>query len=692
MLHPRQGLIPAVVVLLLAPIASFSQTIDFETLPGGAPTADQQLISTEYDSLGVTFSLLDVDTDLPIGSPRIAKVGLPQTAFDGCQGPDTPWEYLGLGTSFLTDGTQVSLEGHIRIEFSTLQSEVSGLILDVDCRNGGNPPCEAWTVTGYDSAGGVIDSTVVNGPVGAPKPECPGTNGLGDAEAFSWSLNAGGPIMHSVIMRYTGAAPSVGLGLDNLTLGPPGVLDLVTSAAADTVCAGEAVLLEAFPSGGRPPFSFQWQQEIGGGSWLNLGTSFQEAVTVYSTSTYRVIVTDSGSDEVTGVPITITALEGDPLCSSSLLVASFGNDRVVRYSFLSSQGDVFVSSGSGGLNGASKITCGPDGNLYVCSQVNNRVLRYDGATGGFIDVFVTGGSGGLSTPIGLDFGPDGNLYVASTGNHSILRYDGTTGAYIDTFVPNGSGLNGPTGIVWGPDNNLYVCSLNADKVLRFDQAGSALGDFVTSGSGGLDAPRGLTFGPDGHLYIAEQFNDSVRRFNGTTGAFIDVFVASGSGGLDRANDVIFGPDGMLYVASLDNSMVLRYDGADGSFVDALPGDLLNAAAWFALACQPWVTTGIRDDGGPAPSRLTVEPNVPNPFSPRTTIGFSTAAKGGVRVTVLDISGRVVATLLDKSLPPGRHTAAWDGRNERGGRVPAGIYFIRVLSNGSGAIRKVTLLP
>jgi hypothetical protein len=60
-----------------------------------------------------------------------------------------------------------------------------------------------------------------------------------------------------------------------------------------------------------------------------------------------------------------------------------------------------------------------------------------------MDTFASGS--GLANPVGLLFGPDGNLYVSNYYGNRVLRYNGTTGAYIDTFVAAGSGgLNGPT--------------------------------------------------------------------------------------------------------------------------------------------------------------------------------------------------------------------------------------------------------
>jgi hypothetical protein len=109
------------------------------------------------------------------------------------------------------------------------------------------------------------------------------------------------------------------------------------------------------------------------------------------------------------------------------------------------------------------------------------VLRYNGATGAFIDAFVEDGSGRVDGPTGVTFGPDGNLYTTSIFNSQVLRYDGATGAFLDVFVPAGSGgLSGPHGLTFGPDGNLYVADIDTDEVLRYDGAtGEFLGVFVT---------------------------------------------------------------------------------------------------------------------------------------------------------------------------------------------------------------------
>ena len=135
----------------------------------------------------------------------------------------------------------------------------------------------------------------------------------------------------------------------------------------------------------------------------------------------------------------------DRMCPSGgyLLVGDYDGSSVLRYDETTGAFvDEFVPHKTGGLNQPQGLVLGPrDHNLYVTSgelygQGNLKaVLRFDGATGDFLDNFT--GSDHLVGPHAVVFGPDGNLYVADgfgTESH-VARCDGTTGAFIDEFVP-----------------------------------------------------------------------------------------------------------------------------------------------------------------------------------------------------------------------------------------------------------------
>jgi hypothetical protein len=74
--------------------------------------------------------------------------------------------------------------------------------------------------------------------------------------------------------------------------------------------------------------------------------------------------------------------------------------------------------------------------------------------------------------------------------------------------------------------------------------------------------------------------------------------------------------------------------------------------------------------------------VPNPSRGAATLRFGLAREGGVRLELFDLAGRRVRTLVDGTRPAGTHVEAWDGRNERGTSVGAGIYFLRLVTPAS----------
>jgi len=93
-----------------------------------------------------------------------------------------------------------------------------------------------------------------------------------------------------------------------------------------------------------------------------------------------------------------------------------------------------------------------------------------------------------------------------------------------------------------------------------------------------------------------------------------------------------------------------------------------------------------------PARFALHQNTPNPFNPVTTIAYDVPAPGGdVSVTVYDVAGRLVRTLVDSLQEPGVLATVWDGRDERGARVASGVYYCRMQSADFDETIKLTLL-
>ena len=102
--------------------------------------------------------------------------------------------------------------------------------------------------------------------------------------------------------------------------------------------------------------------------------------------------------------------------------------------------------------------------------------------------------------------------------------------------------------------------------------------------------------------------------------------------------------------------------------------------------------GYLDEGDtPAIASLEMSPNFPNPFNPSTTIRFSQPAAGFVELTVYDVRGARVVSLLREHRQKGWHTVEWNGRNDHGEQVSSGVYFYRLVAGAGVVTRKMVLL-
>lgn len=82
---------------------------------------------------------------------------------------------------------------------------------------------------------------------------------------------------------------------------------------------------------------------------------------------------------------------------------------------------------------------------------------------------------------------------------------------------------------------------------------------------------------------------------------------------------------------------------------------------------------------------------PNPFAGQTRVSFRIPAAGPVRLAIHDVRGRLVRILVDGERAPGAQDVTWDGTDESGRRVAAGVYFARLEAQGLRSVRSVTLL-
>jgi FlgD Ig-like domain len=100
-------------------------------------------------------------------------------------------------------------------------------------------------------------------------------------------------------------------------------------------------------------------------------------------------------------------------------------------------------------------------------------------------------------------------------------------------------------------------------------------------------------------------------------------------------------------------------------------------------------------GDGAPSRVVLRANYPNPFNPATTIEFQLQGAGSslvpVELDIFNAAGHRVRTLIHAAMSAGPHSQHWDGTDEAGQQVAAGVYVYELRASGLRASRKMILI-
>ena len=92
-----------------------------------------------------------------------------------------------------------------------------------------------------------------------------------------------------------------------------------------------------------------------------------------------------------------------------------------------------------------------------------------------------------------------------------------------------------------------------------------------------------------------------------------------------------------------------------------------------------------------PKEIIVHPAYPNPFNANTIIQYQTQQTRKIDVSIFDVSGKHINTLVNELKNPGDHAVVWDGFNYNNQVVPSGIYYCVVTSNGYRQAQKIILL-
>lgn len=92
-----------------------------------------------------------------------------------------------------------------------------------------------------------------------------------------------------------------------------------------------------------------------------------------------------------------------------------------------------------------------------------------------------------------------------------------------------------------------------------------------------------------------------------------------------------------------------------------------------------------------PGRFRLHPNYPNLFNPVTILRFDLSNRGDITLTVYDILGRQVRTLVPGVQVPGYKSVTWDGTDDLGNSVSPGGYLYRIQDGDFSVTRKMVMI-
>ncbi len=132
------------------------------------------------------------------------------------------------------------------------------------------------------------------------------------------------------------------------------------------------------------------------------------------------------------------------------------------------------------------------------------------------------------------------------------------------------------------------------------------------------------------------------------------------------------------------------DNVDGDFYYKLEAVDVDGSTQMFCPYTVQSATGVADKLE-MPETFELKQNYPNPFNPTTTISFSLAERTNVNITIFDITGRVVTTLVDEVMDAGAHNLVWNAVNNFGEPLATGVYFYTMKTENFTATKSMTIM-
>jgi len=354
-----------------------------------------------------------------------------------------------------------------------------------------------------------------------------------------------------------------------------------------------------------------------------------------------------------------------------------------------------ISIGEKMLVGAALGDLEQDGSLdivVVTWEDNIHAFNADGSTkNGFP---VETGERFNSPPTLVDLDNDGDLEIVAgndDGELYCLDHDGSIMAYFST----GDDIRGGISVAdLNSDGSLEILLAGYDDHLHVwnPESNAELDGFpIDLGYNSLSSPLTVDLDDDGDLEIVacmKQGNVFVFHHDGSNFTSFPTSVAGNIESTPAVGDLDNDGDYEIVIGTTQGLQVFDIKSNKGEmFSWKLHRGNETRTGYFDN-----LTLASLDDGASVtPTEFLVSPNYPNPFNPVTHVDIALPESGKLIVSIFDLSGRLINTLIDDNLEAGSYSVTWHGNNQMGQFMPTGIYFMKIISGANMKTQKLALI-
>ncbi len=385
-------------------------------------------------------------------------------------------------------------------------------------------------------------------------------------------------------------------------------------------------------------------------------------------------------------------------------IAAGGNNLIISAPFhdapgtTNNEGVVYLFSS----NAPPDANAGED-QIVECTSPSGTPVTLDGS----------GSSDPNGDPLTYTWRENGNIIAGPTnsatsqvsfslGSHTVelTVEDGKGGTDTDVVVINVVDTTPPVitlqpAITLWPPNHKYTTINVADIVVSVNDAcaGSIPVSNVKIASVSSDEPDDA---PDVICLIDDPLHVC---YNGDGSTTNDVVIAGDCNSVQLRKERAASGNGRVYTINLQVSdasgnvttaafkVSVPHDQGSGAVaVENVPYYIVNCASAKVAS-----NSGKDDIAAPAlPKGYALSQNYPNPFNPTTDIRFELPETGHVTVKIFSVLGENIRTLADTDFPAGVYVVGWNAQNERGEKVPSGVYFYQLVTPSFTATKRMIL--